>query len=78
MTEEAGGHLVATTAWRCASADELRVLDLLEDKLLGVVETSGVNGLPEKLARRLGSVGVKLGHVDIIDEEDHLLATRGS
>jgi len=75
MSEESWCHRVPTTTWWSTSADEPCVLDYLKDELLGVVKTSGVDGLSEQLTRRLGEVSVQLRHVDVIDEEDHCLSS---
>lgn len=70
MAEKTGGHSVTTTTGRSASSDELGILDLLEQELLNIVETTLINGLSEKLTRRLGAVSFELRHVNIINEED--------
>ena len=46
------------------------------EELVSIVESSEVQELSEKLDRRLGSVGVQLGHVQIVHEEDESLARR--
>ena len=74
MSEQSWRDCISTTSWRSAGACESRIFDLLEDQLLSIVEASGINGLSEKFARWLRSVGVKLRHVDVVDEEDHFLA----
>lgn len=75
VSEKTGGYGVPTSSWRSASTHEASVFDLFEDKFLGVVETRRVNSLPQKLARRLGAIAIELGHVYIVDEEDHLLTS---
>jgi hypothetical protein len=74
LAEKAGGDFVSTTAGGSAGSDEFGVLDFLEEEFLGVVETALVDNLAEELARRLGLTSIKLGHVHVINEEDHLLA----
>jgi len=37
-----------------------------------------VDDLPQELDGGLGAVGLQHGHVDIVDEHDHLAACRGS
>lgn len=75
MSEQPRGHRVSTTSWWSAGAGESGILDLLENELLGIVETGVVDGLSQELARWLRSVGIKLWHVDVIDEEDHLFTS---
>jgi hypothetical protein len=70
VTEEAGGYSVSATTGGSATSNELGVLDKLEEQLLNVPETTLINDLSEELTRRLGTVGLKLRHVNIIDEED--------
>ena len=75
VTEKSWSNLVTTTTWRAASTDELGILNLLEDKFLGIIETSVINCLSQKFARWLRTVCIKLRHIKIINEENHLLTT---
>ena len=72
MAEETRGNSVTTTSGRSASSDESGIFNILEEKLLNVVETTLIDSLSEQLARRLCKVGLKLRHVDIINKEDLL------
>jgi hypothetical protein len=75
MSEETWGHSVSATAWRRTGCYEPGVFDLLENELLGIIETSLIDSLSQKLTRWLRAVPVQLRHVDIVDEEHHLLAS---
>lgn len=48
---------------------------MLEEELVHIVVATLINDLSQELARRLRSVSIKLWHVDVIDEEYHLLAS---
>ena len=47
---------------------------MLEKELVHIVVAALVNDLSKQFARGLGAVSIELGHVNIIDEKDHLLA----
>ena len=48
---------------------------MFEEKLVNIIEATLIDDLSEKLTRRLGEVTIELGHVHVIDEKDHLLAS---
>lgn len=53
-------------------------LDFLPKQLLSIIEPPKVLILPEQLNRRLGSIPIQLGHVQVIHKEHHMLACRGT
>jgi len=53
-------------------------MDLSPEEHIAVVEAPEVLVLPEQLDGRLGTVPVQLGHVQVVNEEDHTLVTRGT
>ena len=75
MSEQSWSNSISSTTWWSTSAYKHGVFDLFENKLFGVIETSGIDGLSEELAWWLRSISVKLRHVHIVDEEDHFLTT---
>ena len=74
MTEESSRNRVFTSSWRRAGSDHAAVFNSTELVFLQIVETALVNNLPQKLIWRLCSIQIKLWHVDIIEEKDHLLS----
>ena len=48
-------------------------LDFLPEEFLTVVEAAEVQVLAEQLDGWLGAVGVQLGHVEVVDHDDHAL-----
>ena len=70
-------NLVPTSTWWTHRCNKLNVFNFLEDLVLRTIEpTSIVHPLSEQFERRLWKVGVFFGHVQIIDEDDHLFTIR--
>lgn len=75
MSEQSWGDGITATTWWGTSRHEFGVLNVLKDELLGVIEATLIDGLSKEFARGLREVSIELRHVDIIDEEDHFLAS---
>jgi hypothetical protein len=75
MSEQSRSDSISTTTWWSTSANKHGILDLLENELFSVIETTGIDGLTEQFTRWLRSISIELWHVDIIDEEDHLFTS---
>ena len=73
MPHEPIGDRFPPAAWWRARRDKLAILDLHEHDLLQLEEAALVDHLAEQLDRRLRQVLVELRHVDIVDEDQHLL-----
>eukprot|EP00964_Phaeocystis_antarctica_P055483 scaffold32640_cov63-Phaeocystis_antarctica.AAC.1 len=67
-------HRVAPAAGRAHGRDELQVDQLAEGALLQVVPAVVVHPLAQQLDGRLRAVLLEHGHVEVVDEDDALLA----
>eukprot|EP00960_Hanusia_phi_P047137 758242-Hanusia_phi.AAC.8 len=82
--EEVGAALQAhsddgsTAAGVGHDLQELDVLDVLDALLLAVVPEAIVEPVAEELEGRLRTEGVLGRHVEVVDEQDHLLASGGT
>ena len=72
------GHGLPAAARGAHRAHEGHVDDLLPAQRLAVVPAAVVDHLAHELERRLRAVGLALGHVEVVDEDDELLAWSGS
>ena len=71
------GHGLPAAARGPHRAHERHVDDLLPPQRLAVVPAAVVHHLAHELKRRLCAVGLALGHVEVVDEDDELLAWLG-
>lgn len=74
MTHESRCEL-SSSSWRSSSANKPIVVDYLFEVFGSVIYEAAVNELPEQLNRWLSSIGLDHGHVDVIDEDQTLLAS---
>eukprot|EP00968_Pinguiococcus_pyrenoidosus_P021236 scaffold2724_cov260-Pinguiococcus_pyrenoidosus.AAC.23 len=74
MPDEARRHLVPPALWWRRAGKKVGVLDVLPEELISVVEALEVQKLPQQLYRRLCTVFLHLGHVDVVHEDDDLSA----
>lgn len=69
--------LVSASSWWAHRSDELNVLYLLEDFVLGAIEPAAVvHPLSEKFERRLREIGILFGHIQIVNVNDHFFSIR--
>ena len=76
LAEKTRGHWVTAAGRRRTGRCENAVLDIHELQFLQIVEPAMVDDLSQELDRRLGPVSLQTGHVDIVDEDNHLASGR--
>ena len=74
VAEVAVGHVVPATARWAHGGYELHVHQVPERQLSPVVPAAVIHKLPQQLNRRLGAVLLNLRHVQVVHEDNHLLA----
>ena len=74
LPQQTWRDLITTATWRCTSTGDHHVLHVFEKQFMHVVETPLINGLSQQLIRRLGSVGFKSRHVQVVNKEKHAFA----
>lgn len=60
---------MTTTAWRSRAAHQVGVLHVFPGPVLAFIESLLINEEAEKLDRRLGTVFLSRGHVDVIHKD---------
>ena len=76
MPHEPSGHFLILTAGRLYSRNDVGVDNLHAEELLVVVPNLVVHHLPQQLNRALAAHWVHGRQVDVVDEDDELLAQR--
>jgi hypothetical protein len=76
LAEKTRGHWVTATGRRRTGRCEDAVLDIHELQFLQIIKPAMVYDLSQELDWRLGTVGLKTGHIDIVDKDNHLTSGR--
>jgi hypothetical protein len=76
VSNDSVGDEGSTTTWGTHSSNDDQILDFHEFELLSVIPSKVIKVLSKDLHRGLSTILFLLGHVEIIDKENALLASR--